>query len=89
MSKAQDERQVLRDLGYRIAELRSALPQTQAEFAETAGFSVKYLQRIEGGRANLTVRSLVSLSGHLHVTVADLFAKPARKGGKRGRPRKE
>ena len=80
---------MLRDLGCRIAELRAARGETQAEFAEGAGFSVKYVQRVEGGRANLTVRSLVHLADVLGVTVPDLFARPARAPARRGRPKRQ
>lgn len=61
---------------------------TQARFAEVAGFTVKYLQRIEAGGANLSVKSLVTLANLLGVTVADLFAKPAKAPSPRGRPKR-
>lgn len=83
-----DAKAVLRDLGARVAELRVARDLTQQQLAEAAGFSVKYLQRIEGGRANLTVQSLVDLANLFDVAVSDLLAKPARGAAGRGRPKK-
>ncbi len=50
---------VLRSVGRRVAELRSG---TQEELAERLGVSIKYLQRIEAGRPNLTIRSLVRIA---------------------------
>jgi transcriptional regulator with XRE-family HTH domain len=72
---------VLHDLGRRVAELRAARTLTQEQFAEIAGVTVQYLQRVEAGRENLTVRSLVS--------VTDLFAKPAQRDVRPGRPRRQ
>lgn len=80
--------EVLRDLGRRVAELRAARGLTQERFAEDANITAQYLQRIEAGRENLTVRSLVRLAGLLHVSVTDLFAKPAQREVRPGRPRK-
>ncbi|HJL26627.1 MAG TPA: helix-turn-helix transcriptional regulator, partial [Polyangiaceae bacterium LLY-WYZ-15_(1-7)] len=79
---------VLRDLGRRVAELRTRRGWTQQVFAEKADFSVKYLQRIESGRANLSVRSLVKLAAVLAVGVAELFAPPESRDARRGRPPK-
>lgn len=79
---------VLRDLGRRIAELRSARGLTQERFAEDADITVQYLQRVEAGRENLTVRSLVRLATLLRVSVMDLFAKPAQREVRPGRPRR-
>lgn len=85
---APDPSVVLRDLGRRIAELRAARDMTQQGFADQAGFSVQYAQRLESGRENLTVHSLVRIASLLGVTVADLFAAPASRTSKPGRPRK-
>lgn len=81
-----DSDAVLRDLGCCVAELRTAKGLTQEGFAERAYVSIKYVQRIKGGRANLSVRSLVKLANILGVSVADLFAKPGRPPARPGRP---
>ena len=80
---------VLRDLGRRVAELRAARGLTQEQFAEEADITAQYLQRVEAGRENLTVRSLVRMASLLHVSITDLFAKPAQREVRRpGRPRR-
>jgi len=83
---ATDPDELIRDIGRRVAELRADLGLTQAELAERAGDSIKYLQRIEGGLENLTIRSLVKLAGLLDVEVIDLFAPPESREVRRGRP---
>ena len=79
---------VLRDLGRRVAELRATRGLTQEKFAEEADITAQYLQRVEAGRENLTVRSLVRLAALLHVSITDLFAKPALREVRPGRPRR-
>ena len=80
--------QVLRDLGRRIAELRAARAFTQERLAETAEVTVQYLQRVERGRANLTVRSLVRIANLLGVSVGELFDPPRVRSARVGRPRR-
>jgi DNA-binding XRE family transcriptional regulator len=80
---------VLRDLGRRVAELRAARGLTQERFAEEADITAQYLQRVEAGRENMTVRSLVRMASLLHVSITDLFAKPAQREVRPGRPRRE
>ncbi len=74
---------VLRSVGRRVAELRSG---TQEELAERLGVSIKYLQRIEAGRPNLTIRSLVRIANALEVPVAELFDRPESLESRTGRP---
>ena len=85
---APDPERVLRDVGRRIAELRAGRGLTQERLAELANFTVQYLQRVEAGRENLTVRSLAALAGLVGAQVADLFAAPANREVRPGRPRK-
>ena len=84
-----DPDRVVRDVGRRVAELRAQEGLTQAELAEAAGVSVKYLQRIEAGGCNLTIRSLVRLASVLGTSAADLFSQPASRERRRGRPPKK
>ena len=72
-----DPENVVRAVGQRARRARRALGWTQEQVAERAGFSVKYLQRIEGGRENLTIKSLVDLAAVLEIEVADFFAPEA------------
>ena len=64
---------VVRSVGRRVAAARRAGGWTQEQVAERAGFSIKYLQRIEGGRENLTIKSLVELAALLEIEVAAFF----------------
>lgn len=85
----QDPRRVLGDVGRRVAELRVARGMTQEELAERVlECSTKYLQRLEAGRENLTIESLVALANRLRVKVQALFDPPASRLVRRGRPRK-
>lgn len=80
---------VLRDVGRRIAELRAARGWTQEQMAEALDVNLPYLQRIEGGRENLTVRSLARLAHILGVRVGALFEAPADRTVRGpGRPRR-
>jgi hypothetical protein len=45
-----------------------------------------YVQRIQGGRANLSVKSLLTVALHLRVEVSDLFTVPVTGPKAPGRP---
>lgn len=80
---------VLRDIGRRVAEVRATRGWTQETTAERLDVNLPYFQRIEAGRENLTVRSLVSVARVLGVRTAVLFTAPvsrARRGP--GRPKR-
>ncbi|MBF5043169.1 MULTISPECIES: helix-turn-helix transcriptional regulator [Myxococcaceae] len=75
-------------MGRRVAELRRTQGLTQAAFAEEAGVSLQYAQRVEAGEENLTIESLVKLAHLLRVPVASLFEAPTTRRAPPGRPRK-
>ncbi len=77
---------MLKNLGRRVAELRTARGFTQERFSERAGWTPRYQQFIESGRANLTVASLVTLANLLGVQANDLLAAPASREVAKGRP---
>ena len=77
---------VIADVGRRIAEQRRARGWTQEVLAEGLGVSLKYVQRIEAGRENLTLRSLVRVAQLLSVEAAALLEAPRSRGVARGRP---
>lgn len=72
----------------RIAEVRVGLGLTQEAVAERLGISLKGVQRIEQGRQNLTLRTLVRVAQVLGVQVIALFEAPTAKQVRRGRPAK-
>ena len=78
-----------RAVGRRLAEERRRLGLTQEALAEKLGVSAKYLQRIEAGRQNLTLGSLVTLARALGQQALDLL-RPPRKLDRPppGRPRR-
>ena len=69
----QSPNDLVRSVGRRAATARRAGGWTQEQVAERAGFSIKYLQRIEGGRENLTIKSLVELAAVLGIEVVEFF----------------
>jgi transcriptional regulator with XRE-family HTH domain len=77
-----------RDVGARVAELRREKGLTQEELAQRVGTNLKHLQRIEAGRANLTLRSLATLASALGVEVLAFFRTPLGPPRRRGRPRR-
>jgi transcriptional regulator with XRE-family HTH domain len=81
-----DPEATLRDLGRRVAELRVERKLTQEQLAEEARVSLKYVQRVEAGRENLTVRSLVRLAGLFEVGIVQLFRAPRSRVVRPGRP---
>jgi transcriptional regulator with XRE-family HTH domain len=79
---------MLRAIGRRIAEVRAERGMTQEQFAERFGSSLKYLQRVEAGRQNLSVRSLVRLANALRLRTAELFVAPTTLRSNPGRPKR-
>jgi ribosome-binding protein aMBF1 (putative translation factor) len=88
MPRKQESERVLKDLGRRVAELRDAKRLTQERFAARAGWSTRYQQYVEAGRANLSVAGLVNLANLLGVETRDLLAVPASRPAPTGRPRR-
>ena len=85
--RSHDIDDTVKNVGRRVAELRAKAGLTQDQQAERLGFTLKYLQRIEGGGENLTVRSLVKIANALGVPVTDLFRQPKTKQAGPGRPK--
>ena len=87
MPRGSSEDRVLRDVGRRIAELRTERGWTQEDFAERAGWSWKYAQRLESG-GGMTLRTLVRVANALGVKPGELLEAPKSRAVRRGRPRK-
>ncbi len=84
--KPTDPDRLLRDLGRRIAELRAERDRTQEQLAEELGVTPRYVQSLEAGQENLTVKSLATLADALGVAVAELFKAPKSRAVRQGRP---
>lgn len=63
----------LKRLGTRLRELRQERGLTQEQAAEAMGLHPKYLTRVEGGTANLTIATMVAASVAYKVPLRDLF----------------
>jgi transcriptional regulator with XRE-family HTH domain len=78
---------VLRALGARIGELRASAGMTQEQAAERLGMLTPNYARIEQGRANATVDTLVRIAKVFDVAVLEFFRTPRNLARKRpGRP---
>jgi len=84
--KSTDPDRLLRDLGRRIAELRADSNRTQEQLAEQLGVTPRYLQMVEAGEQNFTVKTLAGFADALAVTVPELFTKPKSRAVRQGRP---
>lgn len=76
-------------VGSRVAELREARGWTQEELAELLDCTPKWIQTIERGQGNVSLRALAQLGSAFGVAVVELFSAPARSRPRRpGRPRR-
>jgi transcriptional regulator with XRE-family HTH domain len=83
-----DPERVLRDIGRRLSELRTARGFTQEELAEVLEISARYVQRLEAGQ-NVTVRTLCAVADALGVRLTELLEPPQSRGRRLpGRPRR-
>lgn len=74
MDDATEAEQLKIRLGKNIATYRKALNWTQAELAELLGIEMETVSRIERAATMPSVLTLMNISKHLKVTVADLLA---------------
>lgn len=68
-------------LGQRIRKLRTAQGWSQEEFADRCGLHRTYMGSVERGERNLTLRSLVTISKCLGITLSELVLGLERKEG--------
>lgn len=61
-------------VGDRIRELRRGADLTQEALADAADLHPVFVSRLEGGRANPSLGTLLSIAGALDVTVGELIA---------------
>lgn len=67
----------LRNLGRRVAELRIERGFTQERLAERLDRDIRYVQAIEAGAQNVTVRTAALVARVLRVPIGQLFVVPA------------
>ncbi|MBS2026464.1 MAG: helix-turn-helix transcriptional regulator [Deltaproteobacteria bacterium] len=70
----------------RLAELRRQAGFTQEDFATRIEVTVKYLQKVERGRQNLTLETLVKVANGLGVDLDVFFQEPSSMQSRPGRP---
>jgi len=76
MAQAQDELDtVLRKTGAAIAEMRAEAGLTQEQAASVAGIDGKRWQRLEAGKVNPTIKTLVRVASALGGSFSQLLAK--------------
>lgn len=66
---------MLQQIGKRIKELRiDKLNMTQEDFAKTLSVDRTYLSRVESGKQNITVNTLIFICDKLDVTLSEFFS---------------
>lgn len=86
--KPRSPERVLQELGLRIAEVRTARDLTQEALAERLDVGVRYVQAVESGAQNVTIRTLTAFANQLRVPPRVLFERPRVRRRRPGRPRK-
>jgi transcriptional regulator with XRE-family HTH domain len=73
-------------IGANVSRARARAGLTQEKLAEAAEVDLRFLQRVERGRTNLSVAVLVALADALGVAPGSLLRKAALSKARRGRP---
>ncbi len=79
---------LISDLGRRVAEIRQKRGWTQQELADELDVTLRYVQAVEGGKQNLSLRSVAAFSVALGVPPIDLLQAPHTVRRRPGRPRR-
>jgi len=69
-----DDKQFLRELGFRIRELRLARKWSQAELGRRCDLHRTFIGSVERGERNLSALNLRRIAKVLRVSLADLFS---------------
>jgi transcriptional regulator with XRE-family HTH domain len=83
-----DPERLIRNVGERLGEIRREGGLTQQEVADRLHVTLRYVQRVEAGEENLTLRSLAEFANALKVPPEELFTVPRPRKRQRGRPGK-
>ena len=83
-----DPARLVRNVGERLGELRREREMTQQEVADRLQVTLRYVQKVEAGEANLTLRSLAEFANALRSPIEALFTTPEPRRRRPGRPGK-
>jgi transcriptional regulator with XRE-family HTH domain len=78
---------LLRYIGANVRRRRVDRGWTQIELAKAAGLKERYVQVLESGKANPTVKVLIEVADALGVAPAELFAEAKAEPRRPGNPR--
>ena len=81
-------KRVISDIGRRVAELRAEKDLTQEQLAEILGMATQNLARIEQGRSDFRVSTVVRVARALGCDVRQLCDPPTSRKPRPGRPRR-
>jgi transcriptional regulator with XRE-family HTH domain len=70
---------IAKRLGRRIRQIRVEQETSQESLAYEAGLERAYYWKLENGRINVTLETLVKIADALGVDIAELFYKPSSK----------
>ena len=79
-------REVFAYIGANVHRERTRAGLTQEKLAETADLDLRFLQRVERGKTNLSVAVVVALADALSVTPGTLLKEATLPEAQRGRP---
>ena len=71
-----DDRDFLRQIGFRIRELRTARQMTQEQLAEASGLHRTFIGSVERGERNVAILNLRRIAKSIHVPLIGLFTDP-------------
>lgn len=79
---------LIKEVGRRLGELRESRGLTQQGLADALGKSMRYIQAVEAGGENLTLRTIVVFANALKVPPSTFLETPATRRRPPGRPKK-
>lgn len=79
---------LIMEVGRRLAELREVRGLTQQALADALGKSMRYVQAVEAGGENLTLRTIAVFANALKVPPSAVLEAPVTKRRLPGRPKR-
>jgi transcriptional regulator with XRE-family HTH domain len=73
-TKPTNEDLILKKLGERIMQLRKGAGRSQSQFSYEMGWDKPNLRKIEKGKTNPTVKTLIKISDVLKISLSELLA---------------